>query len=162
MALRNIRYYNEEDTILRKKSKIVKIIDEKTRILLDDMADTMYRANGVGLAAPQIGVLKRLVVIDIGEGLVKLVNPVIIEQSGEQQDMEGCLSVPDISGEVIRPQKVRIKAQNENGDYFEMEGTGLLARAFCHELDHLDGILFFDKTVPDTIIMNRIDEYREG
>lgn len=162
MALRNIRYYNEEDTILRKKSKIVKIIDEKTRILLDDMADTMYQANGVGLAAPQIGVLKRLVVIDIGEGLVKLVNPVIIEQSGEQQDMEGCLSVPDISGEVIRPQKVRIKAQNENGDYFEMEGTGLLARAFCHELDHLDGILFIDKTVPDTIIMNRIDEYREG
>jgi peptide deformylase len=162
MALRNIRYYNEEDTILRKKSKIVKIIDEKTRILLDDMADTMYRANGVGLAAPQIGVLKRLVVIDIGEGLGKLVNPVIIEQSGEQQDMEGCLSVPDISGEVIRPQKVRIKAQNENGDYFEMEGTGLLARAFCHELDHLDGILFIDKTVPDTIIMNRIDEYREG
>jgi len=162
MALRNIRYYNEEDTILRKKSKIVKIIDEKTRILLDDMADTMYRANGVGLAAPQIGVLKRLAVIDIGEGLVKLVNPVIIEQSGEQQDMEGCLSVPDISGEVIRPQKVRIKAQNENGDYFEMEGTGLLARAFCHELDHLDGILFIDKTVPDTIIMNRIDEYREG
>ncbi len=162
MALRNIRYYNEEDTILRKNSKIVKIIDEKTRILLDDMADTMYRANGVGLAAPQIGVLKRLAVIDIGEGLVKLVNPVIIEQSGEQQDMEGCLSVPDISGEVIRPQKVRIKAQNENGDYFEMEGTGLLARAFCHELDHLDGILFIDKTVPDTIIMNRIDEYREG
>ncbi|MGI6502238.1 MAG: peptide deformylase [Anaerostipes sp.] len=162
MALRNIRYYNEEDTILRKNSKIVKIIDEKTRILLDDMADTMYRANGVGLAAPQIGVLKRLAVIDIGEGLVKLVNPVIIEQSGEQQDMEGCLSVPDISGEVIRPQKVRIKAQNENGDYFEMEGTDLLARAFCHELDHLDGILFIDKTVPDTIIMNRIDEYREG
>jgi len=162
MALRNIRYYNEEDTILRKKSKIVKIIDEKTRILLDDMADTMYQANGVGLAAPQIGVLKRLAVIDIGEGLVKLVNPVITEQSGEQQDMEGCLSVPDISGEVIRPQKVRIKAQNENGDYFEMEGTGLLARAFCHELDHLDGILFVDKTVPDTIIMNRIDEYREG
>ncbi|MDD3063758.1 MAG: peptide deformylase [Massilibacteroides sp.] len=162
MALRNIKYYNEEDTILRKNSKIVKIIDEKTRILLDDMADTMYRANGVGLAAPQIGVLKRLAVIDIGEGLVKLVNPVIIEQSGEQQDMEGCLSVPDISGEVIRPQKVRIKAQNENGDYFEMEGTDLLARAFCHELDHLDGILFIDKTVPDTIIMNRIDEYREG
>jgi peptide deformylase len=162
MALRNIRYYNEEDTILRKKSKIVKIIDEKTRILLDDMADTMYRANGVGLAAPQIGVLKRLAVIDIGEGLVKLVNPVIIEQSGEQQDIEGCLSVPDISGEVIRPQKVRIKAQNENGEYFEMEGIGLLARAFCHELDHLDGNLFIDKTVPDTIIMNRIDEYREG
>ena len=160
MALRNIRYYNEEDTILRKKSKIVKIIDEKTRILLDDMADSMYRANGVGLAAPQIGVLKRLAVIDIGEGLVKLVNPVIIEQSGEQQDIEGCLSVPDISGEVIRPQKVRIKAQNENGEYFEMEGIGLLARAFCHELDHLDGILFVDKIVPDTIVSNN-EENRE-
>ena len=154
MALRNIRYYNEEDTILRKKSKIVKIIDEKNRILLDDMADTMYRANGVGLAAPQIGVLKRLVVIDIGEGLVKLVNPVIIEQSGEQQDMEGCLSVPDISGEVLRPQKVRIKAQDENGNYFELEGTDLLARAFCHELDHLDGILFIDKILPDTTVNN--------
>ena len=161
MALRNIRNYKEEDTILRKKSKIVKIIDEKTRILLGDMAETMYRANGVGLAAPQIGILKRLVVIDVGEGLVKLVNPAIIEQSGEQQDMEGCLSVLDISGEVIRPQKVRIKAQNENGDYFEMEGTDLLARAFCHELDHLDGILFVDKIVPDTIVMNSIEEYRE-
>lgn len=154
MALRNIRNYNEEDTILRKKSKVVKIIDEKTQILLADMADTMYQANGVGLAAPQIGILKRLVVIDVGEGLIKLINPVILEQSGEQQDMEGCLSVPDISGEVLRPQKVRIKAQDENGDYFELEGTDLLARAFCHELDHLDGILFIDKTLPDTTVNN--------
>jgi len=154
MALRNIRNYNEEDTILRKKSKVVKIIDGKTQILLADMADTMYQANGVGLAAPQIGVLKRLVVIDVGEGLIKLINPVILEQSGEQQDMEGCLSVPDISGEVLRPQKVRIKAQDENGDYFELEGTDLLARAFCHELDHLDGILFIDKTLPDTTVNN--------
>ena len=154
MALRNIRNYNEEDTILRKKSKVVKIIDEKTQILLADMADTMYQANGVGLAAPQIGVLKRLVVIDVGEGLIKLINPVILERSGEQQDMEGCLSVPDISGEVLRPQKVRIKAQDENGNYFELEGTDLLARAFCHELDHLDGILFIDKTLPDTTVNN--------
>ena len=154
MALRNIRNYNEEDTILRKKSKVVKIIDEKTQILLADMADTMYQANGVGLAAPQIGILKRLVVIDVGEGLIKLINPVILEQSGEQQDMEGCLSVPDISGEVLRPQKVRIKAQDENGNYFELEGTDLLARAFCHELDHLDGILFIDKTLPDTTVNN--------
>ena len=161
MALRNIRYYNEENTILRKKSKIVKIIDAKTRILLSDMADTMYRANGVGLAAPQIGILKRLVVIDIGEGLIKLINPVILEQSGEQQDMEGCLSVPDISGEVVRPQKVRIKALNEDGDYFEMEGTDLLARAFCHELDHLDGILFVDKIVPDTIVSNNEENWEE-
>lgn len=161
MALRNIRNYNEEDTILRKKSKIVKIIDEKIQILLDDMADTMYQASGVGLAAPQIGILKRLVVIDVGEGLIKLINPVILEQDGEQQDMEGCLSVPDISGEVVRPQKVRIKAQDENGEYFEMEGTDLLARAFCHELDHLDGILFVDKIVPDTIVSNYIEEYRD-
>ncbi len=154
MALRNIRNYNEEDTILRKKSKVVKIIDEKTQILLADMADTMYQANGVGLAAPQIGILKRLVVIDVGEGLIKLINPVILEKFGEQQDMEGCLSVPDISGEVLRPQKVRIKAQDENGNYFELEGTDLLARAFCHELDHLDGILFIDKTLPDTTVNN--------
>ena len=154
MALRNIRNYNEEDTILRKKSKVVKIIDEKTQILLADMADTMYQANGVGLAAPQIGILKRLVVIDVGEGLIKLINPVVLEQFGEQQDMEGWLSVPDISGEVLRPQKVRIKAQDENGNYFELEGTDLLARAFCHELDHLDGILFIDKTLPDTTVNN--------
>ena len=151
MAFRNIRNYNEEDTILRKKSKVVKIIDEKTQILLADMADTMYQANGVGLATPQIGILKRLVVIDVGEGLIKLINPVILERSGEQQDMEGCLSVPDISSEVLRPQKVRIKAQDENGDYFKLEGTDLLARAFCHELDHLDGILFIDKILPDWI-----------
>ncbi|MFA9379210.1 MAG: peptide deformylase [Lachnotalea sp.] len=108
---------------MRKKSKVVKIIDENTQILLGDMADTMYQSNGVGLAAPQIGILKRLVVIDLGEGLIKLINPVILEQCGEQQDMEGCLCVPDILGEVLRPQKVRIKAQDENGDYFEMEGT---------------------------------------
>ena len=150
MALRNIRNYNEEDTILRKKSKVVKIIDEKTQILLADMADTMYQANGVGLAAPQIGILKRLVVIDVGEGLIKLINPVILEQFGEQH-MEGCLSVPDISGEVLRPQKVRIKAQDENGNYFELEGTDLLARAFCHELDHLDGILFIETYMHDII-----------
>lgn len=154
MALRNIRNYNEEDTILRKKSKVVKIIDEKTQILLADMADTMYQANGVGLAAPQIGILKKLVVIDVGEGLIKLINPVVLERSGEQQDMEGCLSIPDISGEVLRPQKVRIKAQDENEDYFELEGTDLLARAFCHELDHLDGILFIDKILPDTTVSN--------
>ncbi len=154
MALRNIRNYHEEDTILRKRSKEVKIIDEKTITILNDMADTMYQANGVGLAAPQIGILKRLIVIDVGDGLIKLINPVIIEESGEQQGMEGCLSVPDVSGEVLRPQKVHIKAQDEKGDCFEMEGTDLLARAFCHELDHLDGILFIDKIVPDTMVSN--------
>lgn len=152
MGLRNIRYYQEKDTILRKKSKIVKAIDEKILELLEDMAETMYQEDGVGLAAPQIGILKRLVVIDVGEGLIKLINPVIIEASGEQQGIEGCLSVPGVSGEVIRPQKVRIGAQNEKGEYIELEGEDLLARAFCHELDHLEGILFIDKMLPDTEI----------
>ena len=152
MGLRNIRYYQEKDTILRKKSKIVKTIDKKILELLDDMAETMYQEDGVGLAAPQIGVLKRLVVIDVGEGLIKLINPVIIEANGEQQGIEGCLSVPGVSGEVIRPQKVRIGAQNEKGEYIELEGEDLLARAFCHELDHLEGILFIDKMLPDTEI----------
>jgi peptide deformylase len=100
------------------------------------------------------------VVIDIGEGLIKLINPEIIEQSGQQQGMEGCLSVPDISGEVIRPQKVLIKAQNETGAYFELEGTDLLARAICHELDHLNGVLFIDKIVSDTIVDNQNERSR--
>lgn len=152
MGLRNIRYHQEKDTILRKKSKIVKAVDEKILELLEDMAETMYKEDGVGLAAPQIGILKRLVVIDVGEGLIKLINPVIIEASGEQQGIEGCLSVPGVSGEVIRPQKVRIGAQNEKGEYIELEGEDLLARAFCHELDHLEGILFIDKMLPDTEI----------
>ena len=152
MGLRNIRYHQEKDTILRKKSKIVKAVDEKILELLEDMAETMYKEDGAGLAAPQIGILKRLVVIDVGEGLIKLINPVIIEANGEQQGIEGCLSVPGVSGEVIRPQKVRIGAQNEKGEYIELEGEDLLARAFCHELDHLEGILFIDKMLPDTEI----------
>lgn len=152
MGLRNIRYYQEKETILRKKTKIVKAVDKKILELLEDMAETMYKEDGVGLAAPQIGILKRLVVIDVGEGLIKLINPVIIEANGEQQGIEGCLSVPGVSGEVIRPQKVRIGAQNEKGEYIELEGEDLLARAFCHELDHLEGILFIDKMLPDTEI----------
>ena len=148
MGLRNIRHYQETDTILRKKAKVVKSVDKRALELLEDMAETMYQNDGVGLAAPQIGVLKRLVVIDVGEGLIKLINPAIIEVEGEQQGLEGCLSVPGVSGEVIRPQKVRIKAQNEKGEYIEMEGEDLLARAFCHEIDHLEGILFIDKMLP--------------
>ncbi len=140
----------EEDTILRKKSKIVKAVDGKILSILDDMAETMYTEQGVGLAAPQIGILKRLVVIDVGEGLIKLINPIIIETSGEQQALEGCLSIPDITGVVIRPQKVRVSALNENGNEIELEGEDLLARALCHEIDHLDGILFIDKMLPDT------------
>lgn len=150
MGLRKIRNYMEEDTILRKKSKIVKAVDGKILSILDDMAETMYTEQGVGLASPQIGILKRLAVIDVGDGLIKLINPIIIETSGEQQALEGCLSIPDITGEVIRPQKVRVSALNENGNEIELEGEDLLARALCHEIDHLDGILFIDKMLPDT------------
>jgi len=119
-------------------------------MILDDMAETMYRADGVGLAAPQVGILKRLVVIDIGDGLIKLINPEIVEIEGEQQDIEGCLSVPGVTGEVIRPNRVKVRALNENGINVELEGIGLLSRAFCHEIDHLDGILFIDKIVQGT------------
>lgn len=149
MALRRIANYKTDD-VLRKKSKYVDEINEKIIKLLDDMAETMYQANGVGLAAPQVGILKRAVVVDIGEGLIKLINPEIVEQEGEQQDIEGCLNIPGITGEVKRPNRVKVKALNENGKNVELEGTGLLARAFCHEIDHLDGILFIDKIVPGT------------
>lgn len=145
MALRSIRNYCEDNKILRNKAKLVTMIDDKILMLLEDMAETMYAANGVGLAAPQIGILKRLVVIDVGTGLMKLINPEIIKESGEQQDMEACLSVPDKSGIVKRPEIVCIRALNEKGEIIEVEGTGLLARAFCHEIDHLDGTLFIDK-----------------
>lgn len=145
MALRQIAKIGEP--VLRKKSKVVTEVNDKIRQLLDDMADTMYNADGVGLAAPQVGILKRMVVIDIGEGLIELVNPEIIETEGEYLDTEGCLSVPGESGEVLRPYKVKVKAQDRNGEWFEIEGEELLARAFCHEIDHLDGILYVDKVV---------------
>lgn len=140
MALRELRY--REDEILTKNCKEVKKFDEKLAILLDDMYETMQKAEGVGLAAPQIGILKRVVVIDIGDGRIDMVNPQIIETSGEQEGIEGCLSFPKLFGVVKRPNKVKIKAQDRNGNWFEKEGTELLARAFCHECDHLDGHVF--------------------
>lgn len=140
MALRELRY--REDEILTKACKEVKKFDEKLAILLDDMYETMQKAEGVGLAAPQIGILKRVVVIDIGNGRIDMVNPQIIETSGEQEGIEGCLSFPKLYGVVKRPNKVKIKAQDRNGNWFEKEGTELLARAFCHECDHLDGHVF--------------------
>lgn len=143
MALRQIVQIGEP--VLRKKSKKVEKIDAKITQLLDDMAETMYDADGVGLAAPQVGILKRVVVIDVGEELIELINPEIIETSGEQIDDEGCLSVVGESGEVKRPNYVKVRALNRNGDTIELEGEELLARAFCHEIDHLDGILFVDK-----------------
>ena len=121
------------------------MFDEKLAILLDDMYDTMKSKDGVGLAAPQVGILKRAVVIDIGEGRIELINPEIIKQSGKQNGSEGCLSVPGVFGEVERPNKVTVRAQDRYGDFFEITGEALLARAFCHELEHLDGKLFLER-----------------
>ena len=151
MALRNIVQYKTDD-ILRKKAKYVEKIDDKLLTLLDDMAETMYEANGVGLAGPQVGVLKRVVVVDIGTGLFKLINPVIEKTEGEEEDTEGCLSFPQIYGKVKRPQKVKVKALNEKGENITLEATDLLARAFCHEIDHLDGVLFIDKVIKGTLV----------
>ncbi|NFA61117.1 peptide deformylase [Clostridium sporogenes] len=145
MAIRNIRKYG--DDLLRKKSRKIEKIDDRILTLLEDMAETMYSADGVGLAAPQVGILKRVVVIDVGEGLIKLINPEIIETEGNETDVEGCLSVPGEQGEVERPYKVKVKALNEKGEEIVLEGEGFLARAFCHEIDHLDGILFVDKVI---------------
>ncbi len=143
MAIRNIRKLG--DDLLRKKSREVEVIDERITTLLDDMIETMNMANGVGLAAPQVGVLKRVVVIDVGEGVIELINPEVVNLSGHQTSVEGCLSVPDQWGEVVRPEKVVVRAMDRNGDYFEVMGEGLLATALCHELDHLDGVIFVDK-----------------
>ncbi len=143
MALRKI--VTGEDPVLRKTSRAVENFDEKLGVLLDDMAETMYKNEGVGLAAVQVGVLKRVVTIDIGEGLLELVNPVITETKGSQEDSEGCLSFPNEYGIVERPNHVTVKAFDRNGNPVEYSGTGLLARAFCHELDHLDGVVFKDK-----------------
>ncbi len=145
MAIRNI--VKEGDEVLRKKSRVVVKFDERLHILLDDMAQTMYEAHGVGLAAPQVGILKRVVVIDVGDGLIELVNPVIIEAKGKNEGSEGCLSIPGEWGIVVRPNKVKVKAQNRYGEEIILKGTDLLARAFCHEIDHLEGILFKDLAV---------------
>ena len=136
------------DDKLRKVCKPVEKFDKHLKDLLDDMADTMYDANGVGLAAPQVGILKRAVVIDIGEGLVELINPVILETSGSQIDDEGCLSVPGKYAPVERPNYVKAKAMDRDGNEFIIEGEELMARALCHEIDHLDGILYIDKALP--------------
>lgn len=144
MALRNIREMG--DDILTKKCKPVKEMNERTLDLIDDMFETMYEANGVGLAAPQVGILKRIVVIDTtGEDPILLINPVIVETSGEQTGHEGCLSVPGKSGVVTRPNYVKVLAYDENMEQFEIEGTELLARALCHEIDHLEGHLYVEK-----------------
>lgn len=143
MALRQIRL--NEDPILRKISKTVPQVDDRIRLILDDMAETMYHSKiGGGLAAPQVGILKRLVVIDMGQGLLKLVNPVIISQEETQEVIEGCLSIPNTWGKLTRPAKVTIQALNEKGEPVTLTGIGDLAKCFCHEIDHLNGILFTD------------------
>lgn len=146
MAVRNI--VKKGDEVLLKKSKEVKEINEKVLELLDDMKETMYgNGNGVGLAAPQVGILKRIVVIDVGEGLIELINPVVVEQEGEQIEAEGCLSIPGVWGTVKRPARVVVEYYNRKGHKERKEGTGLLAICFCHEIDHLDGILFDQKVI---------------
>lgn len=140
MALREIR--TEGDPVLKKNSRPVSEITPKIRTLIEDMLDTMYEAMGVGLAAPQVGILKRIVTIDVGEGPIVLINPEILETSGEQTGEEGCLSVPGMSGQVTRPNYVKVKAMDVNMQEVIYEGTELLARAFCHEIDHLDGKMY--------------------
>ena len=142
MAIRNI--VKDGDPILKKKCRPVEKFDQKLAILLDDMAETMHQANGVGLAAPQVGMLRRVVVIDVGEGVIELVNPKSGAYSGEQEGVEGCLSFPGEWGLAKRPNYVKVRAQDRNGDEFEIDGEELLARAFCHEIDHLNGVVFKD------------------
>lgn len=145
MAIRNI--VKEGDPILNKKCHKVEKFDEKLAVLIDDMAETLALSGGVGLAAPQVGILRRVVVIDVGQGVIELVNPVITESSGMQETLEGCLSCPNQWGITRRPKNVTVKAQNRNGEEFTISGEDLLAKAFCHELDHLDGILFKEKVL---------------
>ena len=147
MAVRKILRIGDET--LRRKARLVEKFDKRLHTLLDDMVETMAEAGGAGLAAPQVGILRRIVVIDVGEGIIELVNPEIIFQEGEQVNAEGCLSIPGRRGTVLRPQKVVVRAQDRNGDPFEQTGEGFLAIAVSHELDHLDGILYVDKMIED-------------
>lgn len=157
MAIRVIREMGDE--VLNKVCKEVKEVNPRTAELIEDMFDTMYEANGVGLAAPQVGVLKRIVVIDVtGESPIVMINPVILETSGSQTGQEGCLSVPGKSGIVTRPDYVKAKAWDVNMEEFELEGEGLLARAICHELDHLDGHLYVEKVEGELCDMSYDDE----
>ena len=145
MAIREIVKIG--DDVLTKKCRPVEKFDEKLHILLDDMAQTLAQANGVGLAAPQVGILRRVCIVDVEDedGLIELINPEIIKTKGEQRDLEGCLSAPNRWGYVVRPEKVTVRAFDRFGKQFEITGTGLKARAFCHEIDHLDGIVFLSK-----------------
>lgn len=145
MALRNI--VKDGDPVLRKKCREVTEFNERLHVLLDDMKETLIWANGAGLAAPQVGVLKRVAIVSVDDIFYELINPEIIKTEGEETSPEGCLSLPGICGTVSRPYKVTVRAQDRFGNTFTASGEGLLARAFCHETDHLDGILFEDKII---------------
>lgn len=151
MAIRNIR--EDGDEILRKKCRTVEVVDEKIKQLVDDMLETMYKYNGVGLAAPQVGVLKRVVVIDIDDenGPLVFINPEILKEKGEQEVEEGCLSFPNQFAKIIRPAEVTVQALDKEGKEFKLKAKGLLAQAVSHEVDHLNGILFVDKIIPGTL-----------
>lgn len=155
MAIRIVR--EDGDEVLRKKSKTVDVVDDKIRELIEDMLDTLYKYNGVGLAAPQVGILKRVVVIDTyeGDGPIILINPEIIKEKGEQEVDEGCLSFPNQYAKIIRPKEVTVKALDENGKEFTIKGKDLLAQALSHEIDHLNGILFVDKIIPGTLEVHK-------
>ncbi|RIV28245.1 peptide deformylase [Alicyclobacillaceae bacterium I2511] len=158
MSIRIIRTGN--DPVLRQVAKPVPVINKGIEKLLDDMAETMYHADGVGLAAVQIGVMKRIAVVDVGEGLVELVNPNIIEKEGIQTGTEGCLSLPGLRGDVTRAQRIKVRATNRQGDSVEYVAMDLFARAIQHEIDHLDGILFIDYLQPSEIIHEQEQEFR--
>ncbi|MBE7048365.1 MAG: peptide deformylase [Ruminococcaceae bacterium] len=147
MALRNVLTTEVDDASLRQKSREITVIDDKILTLAEDMKETLYAQNGVGLAAPQVGVLKRLILVDIGEGLITLANPVIVYQKGSQKEMEGCLSVPGVWGIVERPEHVIVRGMTLEGKMTEIDAKGLLAIAFCHEIDHLNGTLYTDKVI---------------
>ena len=154
MALRKIVV--EGDPVLKKKSRPVEKFDARLAELLDDMRQTLYSAEGVGLAAVQVGVLRRVVVVDVGDGLLELVNPEIIEAEGEQRESEGCLSLPGEYGETISPAVGQVQAQNREGKWCIYKGDGLKARCFCHEIDHLDGILFTERLAPEASIQSTV------
>ncbi len=145
MALRNV--VREGDEVLRKKTRTVEQVDDRIRMILDDMLETMRSEDGVGLAAPQVGILKRMFVVEVEGEIIYMVNPEFVETEGVQKEEEGCLSVPGVVGTVERPAYVKMKGLGRDGEEVVCEGTGLLARALCHEYDHLDGVLFTDKAI---------------
>ena len=161
MAIRKIVELGKDD-ILRKHARKVEKFDRRLGVLMDYMADTMYEADGVGLAAPQVGVLKRCIVLDVGEGLLELVNPEILWSEGEVVGPEGCLSVPGRRGTVARPEKVRVHGQDRHGKHIEVEGEGLLAVCLCHEIDHLDGIVYVDRMIEDITDQVESEEQEES